>query len=41
MAKRLKQGIEKRAAERSNPGTGVDVSMAEAMAVLTEKEEVR
>ncbi len=39
MAKRLREGIERRAAERSNPGAGVDVSMAEVMAVLAEKEE--
>ncbi len=38
-AKGLREGIVKRAAERSNSGTGMDVSTAEVMAVLTEKKE--
>ncbi len=39
-AKRLKEGIETRAAERSNPGTGMGVSVAEVMAVLVEMAEM-
>jgi hypothetical protein len=38
MAKRLREGIERKAAGRSNPGTGMDVSMAEVIAVYREKE---
>ena len=40
MAKRIKEGSEKRAEERCHPGTGMDVSISEVMAVLREEGEV-